>query len=625
MWLTLATFVGYAIVYTVLLKPATPQNIVIGGASGAMPPVLGWAAIGNEVAPEALILFLIIFAWTPPHFWALALYRTREYERAGLPMLPVTHGARYTQLMIVLYTAILFAVSLLPYAIRMSGLPYLAAASRARRRVPRARDPAVAQLQRRPGARDVQVLDRLSRGTVHRAAGRSLSALMRRLFAAAIAALALAACAPDGPQVQERRRHRRELRPRFRAHRHPRKAARPRRFPRQGRRRVLRVYAVPGRVPDGDGHPRRGDTQARPRRGARAGRVHHDRPGARYARAAVALRTGLSSGLRRALRRCGSRPSASRRSSRSSIAKSPGSTPETYTMDHSAGMFVFDPQGRLRLYVSHGHGRRRARPRPSRAHSDVGVSEAQARAREAARLLGEAVERSPQDARLRYAHAQALKAIGDLNGAIRTLAAGVAAGADGCRALARARRPADGDRARVAVRASRREVRAAGARDRGDRACADARAGRAGRAGASGDDLSLRLRVGARAVMPGRPYQSRRRPLTALHRLTDDRDGADRRSCAAGARNPRFRRADHAPRCASGTALRARARQCLARRLSVRRLPRARDRASGGGPVRGARPENGDDVRVRTRQRRWQRDAQASGAGVSRIGATCAI
>ena len=128
MWLTLGTFVGYAIVYTVLLKPATPQNIVIGGASGAMPPVLGWAAVTNEVAPEALILFLIIFAWTPPHFWALALYRTREYARAGLPMLPVTHGPRYTQLMIVLYTLILFAVSLLPYAIRMSGPVYLVAA-----------------------------------------------------------------------------------------------------------------------------------------------------------------------------------------------------------------------------------------------------------------------------------------------------------------------------------------------------------------------------------------------------------------------------------------------------------------------------------------------------------------
>ena len=128
MWLTLATFVGYAIIYTILLKPATPQNIVIGGASGAMPPVLGWAAVANDVAPEALILFLIIFAWTPPHFWALALYRTREYACAGLPMLPVTHGARYTQLMIVLYTAILFAVSLLPFAIRMSGPLYLAAA-----------------------------------------------------------------------------------------------------------------------------------------------------------------------------------------------------------------------------------------------------------------------------------------------------------------------------------------------------------------------------------------------------------------------------------------------------------------------------------------------------------------
>jgi len=128
MWLTLATFVGYAIVYTVLLKPATPQNIVIGGASGAMPPVLGWAAMTNEVAPEALLLFLIIFVWTPPHFWSLALYRAQDYARAGLPMLPVTHGRRYTQLMIVLYTVALVAVTLLPFAIRMSGYVYLAGA-----------------------------------------------------------------------------------------------------------------------------------------------------------------------------------------------------------------------------------------------------------------------------------------------------------------------------------------------------------------------------------------------------------------------------------------------------------------------------------------------------------------
>ena len=128
MWLTLATFVGYAVVYTILLKPATPQNIVIGGASGAMPPVLGWAAVANDVAPEALLLFLIIFAWTPPHFWALALYRTQDYAKAGLPMLPVTHGSKYTRLMIVLYTLVLVAVSMMPFAIRMSGALYLVAA-----------------------------------------------------------------------------------------------------------------------------------------------------------------------------------------------------------------------------------------------------------------------------------------------------------------------------------------------------------------------------------------------------------------------------------------------------------------------------------------------------------------
>ncbi len=128
MWLTLATFVGYAIVYTVILKPLTPQNIVIGGASGAMPPVLGWAAVTGEINNEALLLFLIIFAWTPPHFWSLALYRTEDYARAGVPMLPVTHGKEYTRLQVLLYTAILFAVSLLPFAAGMSGLAYLAAA-----------------------------------------------------------------------------------------------------------------------------------------------------------------------------------------------------------------------------------------------------------------------------------------------------------------------------------------------------------------------------------------------------------------------------------------------------------------------------------------------------------------
>ncbi|MGZ8269374.1 MAG: heme o synthase [Burkholderiales bacterium] len=129
MWLTLATFVGYAIVYTVILKPMTPQNIVIGGASGAMPPVLGWAAATGEVTADALTLFLIIFAWTPPHFWALALYRKGEYAKAGVPMLPVTHGDKFTRLHVLLYTVILFACSLLPFVVRMSGAIYVIAAS----------------------------------------------------------------------------------------------------------------------------------------------------------------------------------------------------------------------------------------------------------------------------------------------------------------------------------------------------------------------------------------------------------------------------------------------------------------------------------------------------------------
>jgi protoheme IX farnesyltransferase len=128
MWLTFGTFVGYAVIYTVLLKPMTPQNIVIGGASGAMPPVLGWAAVTGNVAPEALLLFLIIFAWTPPHFWALALYRTEDFAKAGLPMLPVTHGHRFTRLYVLLYSLILFACALLPFAYGMSGWIYLVAA-----------------------------------------------------------------------------------------------------------------------------------------------------------------------------------------------------------------------------------------------------------------------------------------------------------------------------------------------------------------------------------------------------------------------------------------------------------------------------------------------------------------
>ena len=129
MWLTFATFIGYAVVYTVILKPLTPQNIVIGGASGAMPPVLGWAAMAGDVGPEALILFLIIFLWTPPHFWALALYRVEDYRKSGLPMLPVTHGNEFTRLQIFLYTFILFAACLLPFVYGMSSWIYLGVAT----------------------------------------------------------------------------------------------------------------------------------------------------------------------------------------------------------------------------------------------------------------------------------------------------------------------------------------------------------------------------------------------------------------------------------------------------------------------------------------------------------------
>ena len=125
MWLTLLTFFSYSVIYTVFLKPATPMNIVIGGASGAMPPVLGWAAVNNQLSPEAWILFLIIFCWTPPHFWALALYRREEYAKVGIPMLPVTHGEKFTLLHIVLYTIILAIVTMMPFSVGMTGLIYL--------------------------------------------------------------------------------------------------------------------------------------------------------------------------------------------------------------------------------------------------------------------------------------------------------------------------------------------------------------------------------------------------------------------------------------------------------------------------------------------------------------------
>ena len=128
MVLTIASLIGYAFIYTVYLKRATPQNIVIGGLAGAAPPLLGWSSISNTVDPYALLLVLIIFVWTPPHFWALAIYRKEEYAKESIPMMPVTHGVGFTKLQIVLYTIILFIVSLLPYIVLMSGIIYLISA-----------------------------------------------------------------------------------------------------------------------------------------------------------------------------------------------------------------------------------------------------------------------------------------------------------------------------------------------------------------------------------------------------------------------------------------------------------------------------------------------------------------
>jgi protoheme IX farnesyltransferase len=127
--LTFVSLIGYSVIYTLFLKPATPQNIVIGGAAGAAPPVLGWTAVTGSVSGDALLLFLIIFVWTPPHFWSLALYRVREYAKVGIPMLPVTHGSKFTRQYILFYTILLAAITVMPFATKMSGLFYLVGAA----------------------------------------------------------------------------------------------------------------------------------------------------------------------------------------------------------------------------------------------------------------------------------------------------------------------------------------------------------------------------------------------------------------------------------------------------------------------------------------------------------------
>ena len=247
-----------------VLKPLTPQNIVIGGASGAMPPVLGWAAIRGDVGPEALILCLIIFLWTPPHFWALALYRAEDYRRAGLPMLPVTHGAEFTRLHVLLYTLVLFAATLLPFVAGMSGGDLPGRGDRARRDVQRLRLAAVAHVFRRARAADLPLLDRLPDAALRRAAGRPLpvAALSHDDLAAAplaLGAAALALLAGCDRISGSRREAGLPLRPTSPA---PSSRddldlpdvdgndAHARRLEGQGRRRLLRLHAVPRRLPD---------------------------------------------------------------------------------------------------------------------------------------------------------------------------------------------------------------------------------------------------------------------------------------------------------------------------------------------------------------------------------------
>jgi protoheme IX farnesyltransferase len=181
MWLTFATFVGYAVIYTVFLKPNTSQNIVIGGASGAMPPVLGWAAVTGDAPGEAWLLFLIIFVWTPPHFWSLALYRTKEYAAAGLPMLPVTHGAEYTRRHVFFYTVGLTLVTLVPWVIGMSGCVLPDLRSAARHHFPRLCMADLARLFRCRGAHHFPLVDPLPRTVVRCAADRSLPAVLSKV------------------------------------------------------------------------------------------------------------------------------------------------------------------------------------------------------------------------------------------------------------------------------------------------------------------------------------------------------------------------------------------------------------------------------------------------------------
>jgi hypothetical protein len=359
MWLTFATFVGYAVIYTVILKPLTPQNIVIGGASGAMPPVLGWAAMTNDVGPEALILFLIIFLWTPPHFWALALYRVEDYRKSGLPMLPVTHGNEFTRLQILLYTLVLFAACLMPFVYGMSSWLYLVAAVVLSVGFCWYAFCAVAQLLRRPGAQDLPLFPDPPERAVCRAAGGPLYFV--RHHASKRNALKLIAagawwlrCHAIGCLFRKKPQFRASTSPApttpaTSADRPQRPAAQHQGLRRQGGGGVLRLHPVPRCLPHL--HAELAEVKQAAGQGRRqaAGHLRHGGPGARHARGAQGLHGQLRPQLPGAAPGTPEQLAAVAKDFKVYYKKVEGKTPTSYTMDHSAGSYVYDTQAGLRL------------------------------------------------------------------------------------------------------------------------------------------------------------------------------------------------------------------------------------------------------------------------------------
>jgi hypothetical protein len=362
MWLTFATFVGYAVIYTVILKPLTPQNIVIGGASGAMPPVLGWAAMTGDVGPEALILFLIIFLWTPPHFWALALYRVEDYRKSGLPMLPVTHGNEFTRLQILLYTLVLFAACLMPFIYGMSSWLYLAVAHRAEHRLHLA---TAWRLWR-------NYSDALARKTF-RFSLIHLSVLFAALLLDHYLSSEVPRCTPNALRRPGRWRTAwrlgacSEKKPSFKRPSTSPGPTTPRTSSCPTQRQDPQPEGLPGKAvvvffgytqcPDVCPTTMAEMAQAKKLLGATAQaarHVHHRRPGARHARGAEGLHGPTSPRLRGAARhaRADSRhwPRTSRSTTRRSTARRRAATPWTTR----PASYVYDTQGQLRLYARYG-------------------------------------------------------------------------------------------------------------------------------------------------------------------------------------------------------------------------------------------------------------------------------